>query len=177
MTRVTACLRSELNQRAFARDEAEVRHHTTKESASLPDHYLKQLIGTTAANSNRCIDSEPSHSTPSILSQGLPWLPAQKSMALACASSHAARLKYPHACQPAWTRSQLLSTPKRPPRQQHAHHLQPVVAGASSSDNPEVNIEQLFASELANRQAAEAKQAEVAAAAAFDGTALLALLR
>jgi hypothetical protein len=38
-------------------------------------------------------------------------------------------------------------------------------------------MEELFAAELANRQAAEAKQAEVAAAAVFDGPALLALLR
>jgi hypothetical protein len=38
-------------------------------------------------------------------------------------------------------------------------------------------MEELFAAELASRQAAEANQAEVAAAAVFDGAALLALLR
>lgn len=38
-------------------------------------------------------------------------------------------------------------------------------------------MEELFAAELANRQAAEAQSAEVAAAAVFDGPALLALLR
>jgi hypothetical protein len=38
-------------------------------------------------------------------------------------------------------------------------------------------MEELFAAELANRQAAEAQSAEVAAAAFFDGPALLALLR
>lgn len=38
-------------------------------------------------------------------------------------------------------------------------------------------MEELFAAELAARAATEAKQAEVAAAAVFDGPALLALLR
>jgi hypothetical protein len=38
-------------------------------------------------------------------------------------------------------------------------------------------MEELFAAELATRAATEAKQAEVAAAAVFDGPALLALLR
>jgi hypothetical protein len=38
-------------------------------------------------------------------------------------------------------------------------------------------LEQKLAAELAARQAADAKAAEVAAAAAFDGTALLGLLR
>lgn len=42
---------------------------------------------------------------------------------------------------------------------------------------PNQSMEELFAAELASRQAAEANQAEVAAAAVFDGAALLALLR
>jgi hypothetical protein len=40
-----------------------------------------------------------------------------------------------------------------------------------------MSFEELFAAEVASRQATEAQQAEVAAAAVFDGPALLALLR
>lgn len=68
----------------------------------------------------------------------------------------------------------------RVPNQQQRHVQQCTVAtraGASPEPNPEVSMEELFAAELASRQAAEANQAEVAAAAVFDGAALLALLR
>lgn len=61
--------------------------------------------------------------------------------------------------------------------QQHVQQFQSCIARASSPENPEVSMEELFAAELANRQAAEAQSAEVAAAAVFDGPALLALLR
>lgn len=57
--------------------------------------------------------------------------------------------------------------------------MQQHIARASASDGPDpsVSMEEMFAAELATRAAAEAKQAEVAAAAVFDGAALLALLR
>jgi hypothetical protein len=54
--------------------------------------------------------------------------------------------------------------------------LQPLLAAGTGGD-AELSLEQRLAAELASRQAAEAKAAESAAAAAFDGTALLGLLR
>ena len=71
---------------------------------------------------------------------------------------------------------QVVPRPVQSSRKQ-LHSVQLRIARASSSENPEVSMEELFAAELANRQAAELKQAEVAAAAVFDGSALLALLR
>lgn len=65
----------------------------------------------------------------------------------------------------------------RCPIQQHTQWLQPCTVRTSSAEDPGSSMEELFAAELAHRQAAEAKQAEVAAAAVFDGPALLALLR
>lgn len=52
-----------------------------------------------------------------------------------------------------------------------------VISQASEGPADKVSIEELFAAELANRQAVEAHAAEAAAAAVFDGPALLALLR
>ncbi|WIA12872.1 hypothetical protein OEZ85_006495 [Tetradesmus obliquus] len=54
--------------------------------------------------------------------------------------------------------------------------LQPPQAAGTGGD-AELSLEQKLAAELAARQAAEAKAAESAAAVAFDGTALLGLLR
>lgn len=59
----------------------------------------------------------------------------------------------------------------------HTSMQQHIARAAGPAENPEVSIEEMFAAELQSRAAAEAKQAEVAAAAVFDGAALLALLR
>lgn len=78
----------------------------------------------------------------------------------------------------AWGLCQQRSRVPHQQQQQQRHAQQCTVATRASGGQDEpVSIEELFAAELASRQAAEANQAEVAAAAVFDGAALLALLR
>jgi hypothetical protein len=56
------------------------------------------------------------------------------------------------------------------------HHWQQVAAAAASEEGGQ-SLEALFQAELAARQVEEDKAAEATAAAAFDGEALLTLLR
>jgi hypothetical protein len=65
------------------------------------------------------------------------------------------------------------------PQQQTRHSSRPVVATRAAAEEGarRQSMEELFAAEVASRQAAETQAAEAAVASSFDGPALLALLR